>query len=166
MKLLVVDDQGPVGEIISRIARQGGWEAIHTTHADDLTTRIIADEVSVLLIDYAMDGNPHSTRNGLTVAAELRSASINIPIIIFSGWPNMIDAKRAKEARHSQGPREAAQHPGSPGDPRGGPPAGGEDGRCLTRLTPAGWDQASASEIISRRASGLKGLRRKFRAVR
>ncbi len=97
MKLLVVDDQGPVGEIISRIAQQGNWEAIHSTSADDLAKRIVAEKVSVLLIDYAMDGNPHSTRNGLTVAAELRSAGIKIPIIIFSGWPNMIDAKRAAE---------------------------------------------------------------------
>ncbi len=97
MKLLVVDDQGPVGEIISRIAQQSGWEAIHSTSADNLAEKIIADKVSVLLIDYAMDGNPHSTRNGLTVAAELRAASIHIPIIIFSGWPNMIDSKRAAE---------------------------------------------------------------------
>ncbi len=97
MKLLVADDQGPVGEIISRIAEQSGWEAIHTTSADDLVTKITEEKVSVLLIDYALDGNPHSTRNGLTVTAELRAAGINIPVILFSGWPNMIDAKRAAE---------------------------------------------------------------------
>ncbi len=97
MKLLVADDQGPVGEIISRIAQQSGWEAIHTTSADDLPGKIKEEKVSVLLIDYALDGNPHSTRNGLTVTAELRAAGINIPVILFSGWPNMIDAKRAAE---------------------------------------------------------------------
>lgn len=97
MKLLVADDQGPVGEIISRIAQQSGWEAIHTTSADDLVGKITEEKVSVLLIDYALDGNPHSTRNGLTVTAELRAAGINIPVILFSGWPNMIDAKRAAE---------------------------------------------------------------------
>ncbi len=97
MKLLVVDDQGPVGEIISRVAQQSGWEAIHTTTPDDLGAKIIDEKVSVLLIDYAVDGNPHSTRNGLTVTAELRAAGITIPVILFSGWPNLIDAKRAKE---------------------------------------------------------------------
>jgi two-component system response regulator VicR len=97
MKLLVIDDQGPVGEIISRVAQQGGWDAIHSTNADDLAVKIVAEQVSVLLIDYAIDGNPHSTRNGLTVAAELRAADVHIPIIIFSGWPNLIDAKRAAE---------------------------------------------------------------------
>ncbi|MGC1479054.1 MAG: response regulator [Chthoniobacterales bacterium] len=97
MKLLVADDQGPVGEIISRIAEQSGWEAIHTTSTDDLTSKVISENVSVLLIDYALDGNPHSTRNGLTVTAELRAADIDIPVILFSGWPNMIDSKRAAE---------------------------------------------------------------------
>lgn len=97
MKLLVVDDQGPVGEIISRIAKQGGWESIHTTASDDLASVITAENVTALLIDYALDGDPHSTRNGVTIAAELRAAGIAIPIILFSGWPNLVDADRAKE---------------------------------------------------------------------
>ena len=97
MKLLVVDDQSPVGEIISRIAQQSGWQAIHTVAADRLDEIVRAEKVDVLLLDYAIDGNPHSTRNGLTVAAKLREAGIQIPLILFSGWPDLIDKKRAKE---------------------------------------------------------------------
>ncbi len=97
MKLLVVDDQGPVGEIISRIAQQSGWEAIHTVSADRVDEILRAEKVNVLLIDYAIDGNPRSARNGLTIIAGLRERGLNIPIILFSGWPDMIDAKRAKE---------------------------------------------------------------------
>ena len=99
MKLLVVDDQGPVGEIISRIAQQSGWEAIHTVSPDRLDEILRAEKINVLLIDYAIDGNPHSPRNGLTVAATLRERGIQIPIIMFSGWPDLIDRKRAKELR-------------------------------------------------------------------
>ncbi len=97
MKLLVVDDQGPVGEIISRIAQQSGWEAIHTVSADRLDEIVRAENVNVLLIDYAIDGNPRSPRNGLSIIATLRGRGVNIPIILFSGWPDMIDSKRAKE---------------------------------------------------------------------
>lgn len=96
MKLLVVDDQGPVGEIISRIAQQSGWDAIHTVSPERLHEIIKAENVSVLLIDYAIDGNPRSDRNGLTVIAELREKGITIPIILFSGWHDLIDTKRAR----------------------------------------------------------------------
>lgn len=97
MKLLVVDDQGPVGEIISRIAQQSGWEAIHTVSPDRLDEVLRAENIHVLMLDYAVDGNPHSPRNGLTIAATLRERGIEIPIIMFSGWPDLIDRKRAKQ---------------------------------------------------------------------
>ncbi len=97
MKLLVVDDQSPVGEIISRIAQQGGWEAIHTVSSDRIDEIVRAENVDVLLIDYAIDGNPHSAKNGLAVIADLRSKGMTIPTILFSGWLDLIDAKRARE---------------------------------------------------------------------
>lgn len=97
MKLLVVDDQGPVGEIISRIAQQGGWEAIHTVSSDRIDEILRAEGVDVLLLDYAIDGNPRSEKNGLTIIEDLRAKGIKIPIILFSGWPDLIDRQRAKE---------------------------------------------------------------------
>lgn len=97
MKLLVVDDQGPVGEIISRIAQQGGWEAIHTVSPDRIEEILRAEEVDVLLLDYAVDGNPRSEKNGLTIIENLRAKGTKLPIILFSGWPDLIDRRRAKE---------------------------------------------------------------------
>lgn len=97
MKLLVVDDQGPVGEIISRIAQQSGWEAIHTVSAERVDEIIRSEKIDVLLLDYAVDGNPHSPRNGLAIATALREKGIRAPIIMFSGWPDLIDRKRSKE---------------------------------------------------------------------
>ena len=97
MKLLVVDDQGPVGEIISRIAQQSGWEAIHTVSPDRVDEILRAEHVNVLMLDYAVDGNPRSQKTGLTVAAKVRETGIPIPIIMFSGWSDLIDRKRAKE---------------------------------------------------------------------
>ncbi len=97
MKLLVVDDQDPVGEIISRIAQQSGWEAIHTVSPDRIDEILRAENVDVLLIDYAIDGNPHSAKNGLTIIADLRRKGMEIPTILFSGWPDIIDARRTRE---------------------------------------------------------------------
>ena len=49
------------------------------------------------LLDCAIDGKPPSLRNALTIASALRERGIKIPIITFSGWPDLIDWPRAKE---------------------------------------------------------------------
>jgi DNA-binding NtrC family response regulator len=97
MKLLVVDDQGSVGEIITRIAQQGGWDAIHTVSADRLDEIIRAEKVDVLLIDFIIDGTPQSHRTGLTVVGALRERGHKLPIILFTGWHDLVDRKVAKE---------------------------------------------------------------------
>jgi DNA-binding NtrC family response regulator len=96
MKLLVVDDQGSVGEIITRIAQQGGWDAIHTVSADRLDEIIRAEGVDVLLIDFIIDGTPQSQRTGLTVVNALRERGHKLPIILFTGWHDLVDRKAAK----------------------------------------------------------------------
>ena len=96
MKLLVVDDQGSVGEIITRIAQQGGWDAIHTVSADRLDEIIRAENVDVLLIDFIIDGTPQSQRTGLTVVNSLRERGHKLPIILFTGWHDLVDRKAAK----------------------------------------------------------------------
>jgi DNA-binding NtrC family response regulator len=97
MKLLVVDDQGAVGAIISRIAQQGGWEAIQTTSPRGLDDIIHKEKVDVLMIDYMFDEDADS--NGLTVVEELRAGGINIPVILFTGWPDLVDKERADKLR-------------------------------------------------------------------
>lgn len=97
MNLLVVDDQGPVGEIISRIAQQSGWNAIHTVSPDRLDEIVREEKIDVLLLDYAVEGNPRSQRNGLSIAEMLRQKEIRIPIVMFSGWPDLIDRKHAAQ---------------------------------------------------------------------
>jgi len=94
MKLLVVDDQGPVGAIISRIAQQGGWEALHTTNSENLAQTILRENIQVLMIDYLLEeeSSPHT---GLTKVAELRAADIRIPVILFSGATHLIDTSEA-----------------------------------------------------------------------
>lgn len=97
MRLLVVDDQGPVGAIISRIAEQGGWKAFHTTSADALDDAINGDNIDVLMIDYLLKpGSEEYT--GVSVTEDLRRAGHTLPVILFSGAPHLIDEKRASQA--------------------------------------------------------------------
>jgi CheY-like chemotaxis protein len=96
LKVLVVDDQGPVGEIISRVASQSGWRAYHSVSADRLDERIEHDEIDVIMLDYAIDGNPWSPHNGMSVLRGLREKGLQVPAILFSGWTNRIDSQEAR----------------------------------------------------------------------
>lgn len=97
MRLLVVDDQGPVGAIISRIAEQGGWKAFHTTSAEGLHKILQNDQIDVLMIDYVIEPGSE-TRTGLTVTEDLRRQGHTLPVILFSGAPHLIDKTRALQA--------------------------------------------------------------------
>lgn len=96
MKLLVVDDQGAVGAIISRIAQQGGWEAINTTTSHGLADIIRQEKVDVLMLDYLIDTHSE-TRTGLAVLGELRAAGLQTPVILFSGAAHLIELDQARE---------------------------------------------------------------------
>ena len=95
MKLLILDDQGPVGAIISRIAQQSGWQALHTVSPDEIESTIHKDQINVLMLDYLIEG-PESPVNGLTVLEKLRNAGIQIPAILFTGWPDLVDRAKAR----------------------------------------------------------------------
>ena len=95
MKLLILDDQGPVGAIISRIAQQSGWEALNTVSCQQIEQTIRKERIDVVMLDYLIE-NPESKVNGLSVLSDLRKAGIQIPAILFTGWPDLVDRVQAK----------------------------------------------------------------------
>ena len=95
MKLLILDDQGPVGAIISRIAQQSGWQAFHTVSPDQIQKTIQDEQIDVIMLDYLIE-SPESKINGLSILETLRSSGITIPAILFTGWPDLVDRSLAK----------------------------------------------------------------------
>jgi CheY-like chemotaxis protein len=91
MKLLIIDDQEEVGEIISEIASQMGWDIATSHTADDVVEAIIRDGVDAIFIDYFMPG-----KNGLEIVAELRDRNFRKPVILFSGMVSEIDQETAE----------------------------------------------------------------------
>jgi len=90
MKLLVVDDQVQVAQIVARLATQGGWSALSLGSAVGLSKVIRDEKVDVLLIDYYLDG-----QTGLEIVAELRAEGHRLPIILFTGLAGDIDPAKA-----------------------------------------------------------------------
>lgn len=90
MKLLVIDDQAPVGAIVCRIAQQHGWEAEHTTTSHGVLDLLKNNKVDALVVDYLIDDE-----NGLSLIEKVRTAGYRLPILLFTGRPELIDEKAA-----------------------------------------------------------------------
>lgn len=86
MKLLVVDDQAPVGAIVCRIAQQHGWEAEHMTSSHGILNHLKNSGVDALVVDYLID-----EEDGLSLIAKVRAAGYHLPILLFTGRPELID---------------------------------------------------------------------------
>lgn len=91
MKLLVIDDQVQVAQIVARIASQGGWTAISLGSADGIEDIIAREKVDVLMIDYYLDD-----KNGLDIVEQLRKSGHNLPVILFTGLADDVDPVKAK----------------------------------------------------------------------
>lgn len=93
MKLLVIDDQVQVAQIVARLASQGGWTAFSLSSADGLKEIIDREKVDVLMIDYYLEDR----LTGLEVVGDLRKAGYKLPVILFTGLADAVDPLKAKE---------------------------------------------------------------------
>lgn len=92
MNLLIVDDQEPVGAIVSRLADQLGWNSRFSTTANHVATTLQTDDIHLLMIDYALDGNPDSATTGLTVLESLRASGSKVLAVVITGHPGRVEA--------------------------------------------------------------------------
>jgi len=92
MKLLVIDDQEEVGELIGEIAQGLGWETVSCTDFNDVAETIAREKVDLLFLDYFMP-----EKNGLDVLTDVRAQQLNVLTILCSGMVSEIDFNRAKK---------------------------------------------------------------------
>lgn len=81
--VLVVEDDDAVREVLDQLLRTGGWEPILADSAaegEQLFHRH-RDRVGLVLTDIVMPG-----RNGYWLAARIRAACPNVPIVAVSGY--------------------------------------------------------------------------------
>jgi CheY-like chemotaxis protein len=90
MKLLVIDDQEPICNIVAQIASQGGWQCEYSTDVGNIVDFVRKEKIDVLLMDYLM---PES--DGLEVVRRLRQNGEHLPVILFSGLAEEVDLNEA-----------------------------------------------------------------------
>jgi CheY-like chemotaxis protein len=77
--ILVVDDEGPIQQLISRILERQGHRVI--TCGDASVALAVTEEFDLLIVDFVLPN-----MNGRDLTAELRKRRPGLPVILMSGY--------------------------------------------------------------------------------
>jgi two-component system KDP operon response regulator KdpE len=87
-RILVVDDEPRIGNVLRIKLRLAGFDAITTTSGFDAIELVRTKEVDIILLDLLMPDVP-----GKEVIERIRAFS-QVPIIVFSGRPEIAKLAR------------------------------------------------------------------------
>jgi len=80
-KILIVDDEPVILEMISIFLKRSGYEVMTTNNASDAIKRIIENEIDILLTDVMMPGI-----SGFELSEKVNHVFPEIKIILMTGY--------------------------------------------------------------------------------
>jgi DNA-binding NtrC family response regulator len=101
-KLLVVDDEPNVRNVVSRLLQRSGWEVRTACDGIEARDAIVAERPDLVLLDLNM---PH--RDGIEVLGDILEIDAGIPVIMVTGEG---DSERARLAM-KRGARDYVSKP-------------------------------------------------------
>ncbi|MDH7576621.1 MAG: response regulator [Bacillota bacterium] len=90
--LLVVDDHQGVRFLLKEVLEQDGYQVRALAHGRDVMPEIKRDPPDVILLDWNLPG-----WQGWEVLVELQNLSLQIPVILLTGWADGELFRRALE---------------------------------------------------------------------
>ncbi len=82
MKVLVVDDDRIVADLVAFTVRRGGFEAVMAGDAASALRRWAEDKPDLIILDVNLPGTPQ-LRDGFAICRHIRSQS-DVPIILLT----------------------------------------------------------------------------------
>ena len=103
-RLLVVDDEEPVREVVVRMLQGQGYEVLGARHGEEALNHLeqVGGSVDLVITDLVMP-----VMGGRELTAELRRRYPNLPVVWMSGHPSEVElrsAERTKELAFLQKP--------------------------------------------------------------
>lgn len=92
-KILVVDDQVVILDLIRAMGKSSGFEIKTAQNGSDGLQMALAERFDIILTDLAMPG-----LSGLELAREVKKKYSNIPIILITGWEVNLDKTQLEAA--------------------------------------------------------------------
>ena len=80
-RILIVDDEPAVAEVVAKVARGCGYAVTVTTDAEEFVDRLIAVDPDVIVLDLSMPGT-----DGVELLRYLGTAKCRARILIMSGF--------------------------------------------------------------------------------
>ncbi|HXG02082.1 MAG TPA: response regulator [Candidatus Binatia bacterium] len=91
MRILIVDDEPQVAEILARSLEREGHQASIATSGEEALRRIHPQEPDAVFLDVSMPG-----MNGLDVLAEVRRLRPSLPVVIITGHATPEEVEQVK----------------------------------------------------------------------
>ena len=93
-KILVVDDEEPVRQLLCEILEDAGCEAVQASCGREALAFFDSDRFDAVLTDIGMPG-----MSGWELASMLRERDPEIPLAIITGWGETVSSLQKEEAR-------------------------------------------------------------------
>ncbi len=82
-RLVIIDDESHITDIITRFFREKGHEVQGFTRADEALTHLTTAQVELVITDIAMKG-----LSGLELLSKMKALGLDIPVIVTTGNPS------------------------------------------------------------------------------
>ncbi|HEX8473383.1 MAG TPA: response regulator [Pyrinomonadaceae bacterium] len=93
-KILVVDDEAPVRELLRDILESEGYEVVLATDGRDALERLCVETFDGIFTDIGMPG-----MNGWELARAIREQNISAPLAVITGWGDVVGSSEQKAAQ-------------------------------------------------------------------
>lgn len=89
-RLVIIDDESHITEIVARYFREKGHDALSTTSAEEALVHLKSHPVDLVITDISMKG-----LSGLDLLKKMKDLSMDIPVIVTTGNPSHSSAVQA-----------------------------------------------------------------------
>ena len=89
-RLVIIDDESHISDIITRYFREKGHDVVGTTSAEEALVHLASHPVDLIITDIAMQG-----LSGLELLKKLKDMGLDIPVIVTTGNPSHSSAVQA-----------------------------------------------------------------------
>jgi response regulator RpfG family c-di-GMP phosphodiesterase len=89
-RLVIIDDESHITDIIARYFREKGHDVTGFTRADEALAHLISTPIDLVITDIAMKG-----LSGLELLARMKEKGVDVPVIVTTGNPSHNSAVQA-----------------------------------------------------------------------
>jgi two-component system OmpR family response regulator len=86
VRLLVVDDDPPIADLVATVARYEGWEAVTAYSGEEALRRAAAFRPDIVVLDLMLPGV-----DGFGVLDRLRGAGMSVPVVFLTARDGVAD---------------------------------------------------------------------------